>query len=147
MYTTCSELVVFMYRTGKSMNNLFSYCWLVDARIRASNKDSPVIAVQNQQTKPMILIHFKSVHNYYFINIAASGKENGSKSLKHVNLMNLTAIKRVVDITEASTDGIFALVCRTNQELKVCLNFARQIFPYLLSLTFTFYVEYSLIRL
>lgn len=48
----------------------------------------------------------------------APGKENGSKSLKHVNLMNLTAIKRVVDITEASTDGIFALVCRTNQELK-----------------------------
>ena len=63
------------------------------------------------------LIHFESV------NIAATGKENGCKSLKHVNLMNLTAIKRVVDITEASTDGIFALVCRTNQELKVCLFF------------------------
>ena len=73
------------------------------------------------KSKPIILIHFESVHNYYFINIAAPGKENGSKSLKHVNLMNLTAIKRVVDITEASTDGIFALVCRTNQELKVCL--------------------------
>ena len=42
MYTTCSELVVFMYRTGKSMNNLLSYCGLVDARIRASNKDLPV---------------------------------------------------------------------------------------------------------
>ena len=60
---------------------------------------------------------------YYFIDIAVPGKEIGSKSLKHVNLMNLTAIKRVVDITEASTDGIFALVCRTNQELKVCLFF------------------------
>jgi hypothetical protein len=42
MYTTCSELVVFMYRTGKSMNNLLSYCGLVDARIRVSNKDLPV---------------------------------------------------------------------------------------------------------
>ena len=42
MYTTCSELVVFMYWTGKSMNNLLSYCGLVDARIRASNKDLPV---------------------------------------------------------------------------------------------------------
>ena len=42
MYTTCSELVAFMYRTGKSMNNLLSYCGLVDARIRASNKDLPV---------------------------------------------------------------------------------------------------------
>ena len=40
MYTTCSELVVFMYRAGKSMNNILSYCGLVDARIRDSNKDS-----------------------------------------------------------------------------------------------------------
>ena len=45
MYTTCSELLVFMYRTGKSMNNLLSYCGLVDARIRASNKDLPVSMV------------------------------------------------------------------------------------------------------
>ena len=42
MYTTCSELVVFMYRTGKSMNNLLSNCGLVDARISASEKDLPV---------------------------------------------------------------------------------------------------------
>ena len=42
IYTTCSELVVFMYRTGKSMNNLLSYCGLVDARISASEKDLPV---------------------------------------------------------------------------------------------------------
>ena len=42
VYTTCSELVVFMYWTGKSMNNLLSYCWLVDPRISASDKDLPV---------------------------------------------------------------------------------------------------------
>ena len=42
MYTTCSELVVFMSWTGKSMNNLLSYCGLVDARIIASEKDLPV---------------------------------------------------------------------------------------------------------
>ena len=42
MYTTCSELVVFMYSTGKSMNNLLSYCGLVDARISASEKDLSV---------------------------------------------------------------------------------------------------------
>ena len=41
MHTTCSELVVFMYRTGKSKINLLSHCGLV-ARIRASNKDLPV---------------------------------------------------------------------------------------------------------
>ena len=42
MYTTCSELVVFMYLAGKSMNNLLSYCGLVDARICASEIDLPV---------------------------------------------------------------------------------------------------------
>ena len=43
VYTTCFEPVVFMYRTGKSMNNLLSYCGLVDARKIASNKDLPVL--------------------------------------------------------------------------------------------------------
>ena len=43
MYTSCSELVVFMYLTGKSMNNLLSYCGLVDARTSAFEKDLPVI--------------------------------------------------------------------------------------------------------
>ena len=42
VYTTCSELVVFMYWAGKSMNNLLSYCGLVDPRISASDKDLPV---------------------------------------------------------------------------------------------------------
>ena len=43
--TTCSELVVFMYWTGKSMSNLLSYCGLVDPRISASDKDLPVFAL------------------------------------------------------------------------------------------------------
>ena len=43
MYTTCTELVIFMYWTRNSMNNLLSYCGLVDARISASEKDLPVI--------------------------------------------------------------------------------------------------------
>ena len=42
LFSPWSELVVFMYWTGKSMNNLLSYCGLVDARIRASNKDLPL---------------------------------------------------------------------------------------------------------
>ena len=42
VYTTCSELVVFMYCTGKSMNNLLSYCGLVDVRINASDNELPV---------------------------------------------------------------------------------------------------------
>jgi hypothetical protein len=42
VHTTFSELVVFMYWTGKSMNNLLSYCGLVDPTISASDKDLPV---------------------------------------------------------------------------------------------------------
>ena len=36
------ELGIFMYCTCNSMNNLSSYCGLVDAKIRASDKDLPV---------------------------------------------------------------------------------------------------------
>ena len=32
----------FSYRTGNSMNNLLSYCGLIDAKIRAYDKDLPV---------------------------------------------------------------------------------------------------------
>ena len=42
VYTTCSELVFFLYWTHNSMNNMLSYCGLVDARISASGKDLPV---------------------------------------------------------------------------------------------------------
>ena len=43
MYTTSSELAIFMYWTCNSMNNLLLYCGLVDARITASEKDLPVL--------------------------------------------------------------------------------------------------------
>ena len=39
------ELGIFMYWTCNSMNNLSSYCGLVDAKIRASDKDLPVKSV------------------------------------------------------------------------------------------------------
>ena len=38
----CSELVVFMYRIGKSINKHLSCCGLVDPKITASDKDLPV---------------------------------------------------------------------------------------------------------
>ena len=41
------ELGIFMYLTCNAMNNLLSYCGLVDSKIRASDKDLPV----NQVTK------------------------------------------------------------------------------------------------
>ena len=49
MFSPCSEPVVFMYWTSKSMNNLLSYCGLVDVRINASDKDLPV----HQQVVPL----------------------------------------------------------------------------------------------
>ena len=42
VYTTCFELVAFMYWTCNSINNMLSYGGLVDAKIRASDKDLPV---------------------------------------------------------------------------------------------------------
>ena len=42
MFSPCTELRIFMYWTCNSMNNLSSYCGLVDAKIRASDKDLPV---------------------------------------------------------------------------------------------------------
>ena len=44
MFSTCSELGIFMYWTRNSMNNLSSYCGLVDARISASDKYLPVLS-------------------------------------------------------------------------------------------------------
>ena len=41
-----------MYWTGKAMNNLVSYFGLVDARIRASNKDLPVKVAKSQKLFP-----------------------------------------------------------------------------------------------
>ena len=43
MFSPCSELGIFMYWTGNSMNNLLSYCGWVNAKIRASDKDLPVL--------------------------------------------------------------------------------------------------------
>ena len=48
MYTTCSELVIFMNWTWNSINNLLSYFGLVDAGITwisASEKDLDVDAI------------------------------------------------------------------------------------------------------
>ena len=39
----CTEHFVNLYSSWNSMNNLLSYCGLTDARIRASEKDLPVI--------------------------------------------------------------------------------------------------------
>ena len=42
MFSPCSKLGILMHWTGKSMDNLLSYCGLADARISTSEKDLPV---------------------------------------------------------------------------------------------------------
>ena len=54
-----SELVVFMYWTSESMNNLLSYCGLVDQRGSASDKDLPV---QRWNTKTFFHIAQEILH-------------------------------------------------------------------------------------
>ena len=67
MYTTCYELGIFIYSTGHSMNNLSSYCGLVNARIRASDKVSFVSAM-------VLKTHLSNEKYYNFINaIISSG--------------------------------------------------------------------------
>ena len=41
MFTTCSELAIFMYWACNSMKNILSYSGLVDTRLSASEKDLP----------------------------------------------------------------------------------------------------------
>jgi hypothetical protein len=43
MFFPCSELGILHVRTSNSMDNLLSYCGLVDAKIRASDIDLPVL--------------------------------------------------------------------------------------------------------
>ena len=42
MFLTCSSLVIFSYWTRNSLNNLLSYCGLIDKEISTSDKDLPV---------------------------------------------------------------------------------------------------------
>ena len=58
-YTTCSELVVFLYWTGNSMNNLLSYGGLNDARISAYDKDLPVSNLNSHIFVGSALLHLK----------------------------------------------------------------------------------------
>ena len=43
MCTTCSVLVIFMPWTGDSMNNILTYCGLVEVKICVSEKGLPVL--------------------------------------------------------------------------------------------------------
>ena len=59
VYTTCSELGIFMYWTCTSMNNILSYYGLVDARISTSEKDLPLLGIQNSPFEELASKHIK----------------------------------------------------------------------------------------
>ena len=63
--STCFKVGIFMYWNCNSMNNLLSYCGLVDTRISASEKDSPV-----QKTIKGSGINKKSIHVEWEIKIS-----------------------------------------------------------------------------
>ena len=47
MFSPSSELGIFAYWTFNSMNNMSSYYGLVDAKIRAADKDLPLFWLSN----------------------------------------------------------------------------------------------------
>ena len=66
MFCGCSELAIFMYWTLNSMNNLLSYCGLVDAKIRASDKDLPfqISTFSHHIPQPTLIFNREKLQNF-----------------------------------------------------------------------------------
>ena len=63
VYTTCSGLAIFMYWTCNSMNNLLWYRGLVDAKIKASDKDLPAANTQwSRSLKTQRFLGYSNCH-------------------------------------------------------------------------------------
>jgi hypothetical protein len=84
MFSPCSELVVFMYCTGKSMNNLLSYCGLVDPRISASDKDLPVL-IQTSSIFTKIISEGFGFIKYFSCNYFLRANQNQAKNCCQVD--------------------------------------------------------------
>ena len=69
MFWEHSKLAIFMYWTCNAMNNHFSYCGLVDARISDSEKDLPVFVVDFLSLKPYWEATFPPNHFSLYSNI------------------------------------------------------------------------------
>ena len=57
------ELGIFMYWTCNSMNNLSSYCRLIDTKIRASDKDLPVCTCSSKILSCYLFYEFEKDTN------------------------------------------------------------------------------------
>ena len=66
MFSPCSELGIFMHWTGNSLDNLLSYCGLVDARISTAEKDLPVsMLIIGQNVTKFLSLTWKRDNPYY----------------------------------------------------------------------------------
>ena len=84
------ELWIFIYWTCKSMNNLSSYCGLVDAKIRASDKDLPVLKIAcNLEFIFFPKLHSKSTSKFPFIDNLKKPSWDGQviTTLRYVKLL------------------------------------------------------------
>ena len=75
MFCRYSELTIFI-------NNLLSYCGLVDAKIRASDKDLPVVFGKKRDNLILFLGSFYRYGSYksYNINISQNTISSNSKN-------------------------------------------------------------------
>ena len=84
VFGACSELAIFMNWTFNSMNNLLSFCGLVDARISASEKDLPVKVskFQNEFIKSSFLPKYEAKNCKDFCLVVLHS--TGQKSLQYL---------------------------------------------------------------
>ena len=67
------------------MNNILSYCGLVDARICGSEKDLPVIFTSEMKFKKLLLCWAQL--NHYFISAAHIAQDLRDKITSHMHMM------------------------------------------------------------
>ena len=86
MYTTCSQLVFFLYWSQESMNNLSSYCGLTDSRMSNSEKDLPVCKTFHPKCLKITVVMLGYI----------TFDSNGPKSYKWKRYSANTLVKKVV---------------------------------------------------
>ena len=86
-------VILLVYHTG--MNNTLSYCGLVDARIRASNKDLPVRSHFSTSVFEQILVSFyrdnltiSRIKNRFFYRQKGSPQKVAIKRGKFTSVLN-----------------------------------------------------------
>ena len=119
---SCSEFLVFMYSTGESINNLFSYCGLVVARMIASEKDVPVHSCLLVLPAVVIYPSLNLLHapcDSQYQGRWRTAPEGGLKKFRsslscHFDMPNFSFLKKIENFT--------ALICAAIYIPKSCLT-------------------------